>query len=69
MQELLNDLGIKVGDKFTILGSCEDTDLMDWYEEQNSEILTINEIDYESGIVWTDECPYGIWVQEISLIK
>lgn len=57
---------MKIGDKFYINTLiCEDTDLLDWYHDQDIKLLTANEISKEVNGVWVKECPFRIDLDEI----
>lgn len=53
-----DEIEINIGDKFIInLSTCEDDDLLYWYEGQT---LTVSDLSFEDGKVWVVECDFGI---------
>lgn len=39
---------------------CDDEDILDWYNDQESPEFILNEVDYLSYRAYTDSCPYAI---------
>lgn len=51
---------IEVGDKFVYIGEPrDDEDLYAWMED-NTFVHFISELEEESELVWTEDCPYSI---------
>lgn len=61
-----NYQNLKIGDKIIIVHN-EDQDLEDWYDEQDSCILTIESLEIESELLWTKEAPYAIQMACVTL--
>jgi len=69
----INPQNLKEGDTFIIV-STDDTDLEEWYKNLDAKDGTIAEleistIELESQLIWTEDCPYGIQMQDITKIK
>ena len=59
---------IKVGDKVEFI-ETEDVDLLDWISDNNITTFIISSLCNESELVWTEDCPYGIAMADILLVR
>lgn len=57
---------LKVGDKFKVnLHTCNDEDVLEWYQDLPSAVLTAKVVEYDVNGVWVEDCPFRIDLDEI----
>jgi len=61
--------GYKIGDKFKISLYSGDGELLDWYADQENDVLIIDHIEFDTWGVWVKDCPYRIDLEDVLLIK
>lgn len=51
---------VRVGDKiFVSFDDRYDEDFAEWCDEYVGDLI-VTEVDYEQGMVWLKDCPYGV---------
>lgn len=61
---------ISVGDLIEIdTFLCRDTDLLDWYCERDEKHLKVNHIEYQSSMLYVDDCEYAIFIEEVNKVS
>ena len=65
--KLKETLDLHIGDTIEV-HDYDDEDLMDFIEERGSNEFVVNSFSYYDGMVWCEDCEYGIDMQYISKV-
>lgn len=64
----MKQIGLKKGTIFTISDYCNDTELMEWYENKDKGLLVVDSIEVDTNGVWVKDCPFRIDIDDVEIM-